>query len=44
MRELPYQSLQDRPYYEGAETHHVAKMLEMHNFPPLEKSEIGNCG
>ena len=44
MGELPYQSLPDRPYYEGAETHHVAKMLEMDNFPPLEKSEIGNCG
>ena len=32
MGELPYQSLPDRPYYEGAETHHVAKMLEMDNF------------
>ena len=32
MGELPYQSLQDRPCYEGAETHHVAKMLKMDNF------------
>ena len=25
MEELPYQSLPDRPYYEGAETHYVGQ-------------------